>query len=171
MKKWAVLFLLLLGTAIVLPPCVAQKPAADVKPQVATEDTNLDNFLQVLRSNLRTAKVEIVTENMQLTDKEAAVFWPIYRNYEVELNKLNDQKVALLKDYATNYEKMSPAKAKELAEKSFTFEQDQVELKRKYFREFEKVMPANRVAKFFQIDRRLDLLVNLKMASEVPIID
>jgi hypothetical protein len=152
-------------------PSQAQEPTKDAAPAVVVQDDNLDSYIQVLRSNLRTSKVEIVAEAMQFNDAESSVFWPVYRNYEFELSKLNDQKVALLKDYAEHLDKTSPAKAKELAEKSFALEQQRTDLKRKYFREFEKVMPANRVAKFFQVDNRLDLLINLRIASMVPLID
>ena len=68
----------------------------------------------------------------------------------------------LLKDYADNLDKMTPAKAKALAEKSFALQQQKTDLKRKFFAEFEKAQPANRVAKFFQVDHRLDLLVLLR---------
>ncbi len=170
MCRWvAVLIALVLAGAIVRP-CGAQKPPEDVKP-AAIEADNLDSYIQVLRSNLRTRKVEIVAEAMQFNDAESSVFWPVYRNYEFELSKLNDQRVALLKDYAEHVDNILPAKARELADKSFTLEQQRTDLKRKYFKEFEKVMPANRVAKFFQVDNRLDLLVNLQIASQVPLID
>jgi hypothetical protein len=170
MKK-CVLAMMLIVILALLSPCWGQEPQASVNPAAAKQDVNLDSYIQVLRSNLRTEKVAIVTEAMRFSDAESAVFWPIYRTYELELSKLNDQKVALLKDYAQHLDKMPAAKAKELAEKTFALEQQRTDLKRKFFKEFEKVMPANRVAKFFQVDNRLDLLMNVQIASQVPIID
>ncbi len=171
MTKWAAVLIMLIVAFAGARPSQAQQPAKDAEPAVVVQDDNLDSYIQVLRSNLRTSKVEIIAEAMQFNDSESSVFWPVYRNYEFELSKLNDQKVALLKDYAEHLDKISPAKAKELAEKSFALEQQRTDLKRKYFKEFEKVMPANRVAKFFQVDNRLDLLINLRIASMVPLID
>ncbi len=171
MTKWAVLLMTL--TVAFAGRCAgqAQTPAKDAEPTVAVQDDNLDSYIQVLRSNLRASKIEIIAQAMQFKDDESSVFWPVYRNYEFELSKLNDQRVALLKDYAEHVDKTSPAKAKELAEKSFALGQQRTDLKRKYFKELEKVMPANRVAKFFQVDNRLDLLINLRIASMVPLMD
>ncbi len=169
MNRWlALLVVLALAGAMVIPGAAQQAP----KEVTVTEpEDNLDSYIQVLRSNLRTQRVEIIAEAMQFSDAESSTFWPVYRNYEFELSKLNDQKVALIKDYAQHVDSFSPAKAKELAEKSFALEEQNTALKRKYFKELEKVLPANRVAKFFQVDHRLDLLVGLQIASQVPLID
>ncbi len=171
MMKWAAVAIVLLMTVVLVPAGWTQQQAGGVKPAAVQEDTNLDNYIQVLRSNLRTRKVEIVTEAMEFSDAEAKVFWPIYRNYELDLSKLNDQVIALIKDYADAGDKVAPEKAKQLAEKSFDLEQQRTDLKRKYFKELTKVMAANRVAKFFQVDRRLDLLINIQMASQIPLMD
>ncbi len=164
----ALLVFSLIAVLLVLPS-QAQKAQETAKP--AAQDSYLDNYIQALRSDVRSDRMQIVTAAMRFTESEAAVFWPVYRNYQAEVTKLNDQKVALLKDYAENYDTLSAAKAKELADKSFALEQQRPELKRKYFKEFEKVLPANRVARFFQVDHRLDLLVDLQIASQVPLVD
>jgi hypothetical protein len=167
MKRWAAVMIALALAGAVM--CAAQNPPQELT--VTTTEDNLDSYIQVLRSNLRTQKVEIIAQAMQFNDAESSVFWPIYRNYEFELSKLNDQKVALIKDYAEHVDDFTPAKAKEIAEKSFALEEQNTNLKRKYFKQLEKVMPANRVAKFFQVDHRLDLLMGLQIASQVPLID
>ncbi len=168
MKKWPGLVIALALAVAMIVPCAAQNPPKEVT--ITTED-NLDSYIQVLRSNLRTQRVEIIAQAMKFTDADSSVFWPVYRKYEFDFSKLNDDKVALIKDYAEHVDSFSPEKAKQLAEKSFALEQQATELKRKYFKELEKVMPANRVAKFFQVDHRLDLLVGLQIASQVPLID
>jgi hypothetical protein len=76
----------------------------------------------------------------------------------------------LIKSYAEQYETLTDAEAKSMAEKSFALESSRTELKKKYFKEFTKVLPALTVAKFFQLEHRLDLLVNLQLASELPLL-
>jgi hypothetical protein len=136
----------------------------------AHPDDHLDSYIEALRSDLRAKKAEIIASGMNFNNAESAKFWPVYRQYETEVAKLNDQRIALLNDYAEHYDSMTPDKAKELMTKSFDLDKKQVDLKQQYVKKFEGVLPADRVAKFFQIDNRLDLLMNVKIASELPII-
>ncbi len=168
MKNWLAVLIVL---AVIVPGVCRGQTTQQTKPSVAAEQPNLDNYIQVLRSNVRAQRFEIIAQAMNFNDAESKAFWPIYRNYELAVDKLNDEKVALLKDYADNLDKMTPAKAKALTEKSFALQQQKTDLKRKFFAEFEKALPANRVAKFFQVDNRLDLLIDLQVAAQIPLID
>lgn len=132
--------------------------------------TNIDSFIESLRADFRADKVSLITQTMQFNDKQSAAFWPVYRRYEAELTTLNDGRVKLIKQYADNYETLTDAEAKVMAEKSFALESSRTDLKKKYFKEFTKVLPALTVAKFFQLEHRLDLLVNLQLASELPLL-
>ncbi len=147
--------------------------AAQNQPQSASAGAGdkLDAYIESLRANARTEKIEIISQAMQFNSSESAAFWPVYRNYEQDLKKLNDEKLALLKDYALNIDNISTAKAKEMTDKSFVLEEKRTALKRKYCKELEKILPANRVARFFQVDNRIELLVGLQIASEVPLMD
>lgn len=97
---------------------------------------DLDSFIELLRSDVKTEKKAIITEVMQFNEAEAAAFWPAYRNYEFELDKIGDARVALIKDYAENYETMTDAKAKELMDKSFKFREDRLKLQKSISRNF-----------------------------------
>lgn len=163
MKSFFISFLLVVA---LLPICHAQQQEAAAAPQ----GNYLDDYIQVLRSDVKKDRMQIVTEAMRFTEAEAAAFWPVYRNYQEEVAKLDEQKYGLLKDYARHFSDMTAVQAREMADLSFTLEQRKAELKRKYFKEFEKVMPATRVARFFQVDHRLDLLVALQVAADVPLI-
>ncbi len=165
MRSFFIAFLLVVT---LLPICHAQQQAATAS--AAAPEKYLDNYIQVLRSDVRSDRMQIVTEAMRFTEAEAASFWPVYRNYQEEVSKVDDQKYALLKDYARHFSDMTDVQARDLANQSFTLEQRKTELKRKYFKEFEKVLPAARVARFFQVDHRLDLLVALQVAADVPLI-
>ena len=171
MKSSLAVFMVFSLAVLLVPPCAAQKPPGNPAPAGAAQESYLDNYIQALRSDVRADRMQIVTAAMRFTEAEAAVFWPVYRNYQAEVTKISDQKIALLKDYAQNFDTMSAAKARELADRSFAVEQQKTDLKRKYFKEFEKVLPANRVARFFQVDHRLDLLIDLQIAAQVPLMD
>lgn len=132
--------------------------------------TNIDSYIESLRADFRADKVSLITQTMQFNDKQSAAFWPVYRRYEAELTTLNDGRVKLIKQYADKYETLTDAEAKVMVEKSFVLESSRTDLKKKYFKEFTKVLPALTVAKFFQLEHRLDLLVNLQLASELPLL-
>lgn len=168
-KKSLVLLLGIIICIAVAPYVLAQDQAASPAP-AATQDQGpgIDSYIESLRADVRADKVAIITEAMRFNDKDAAVFWPIYKKYEFELSKLNDQRIQVIKEYADKFSTMTDADAKMMAEKMFAFESGRVDLKKKYFKEFNKVLPALTVVKFFQLEHRLDLLIDLKLASELP---
>jgi len=135
----------------------ASKPAEDI-----------DSEIEAVRADVRADKTKIVGEAMRFTPKEAEAFWPIYKEYETELTKLNDDRVKLIKEYADKFTTMTDADAKAMSQKAFDFESRRVDLKRHYFGTFNKKLPATTVAKFFQLEHRLDLLTDLTLASELP---
>ena len=120
-----------------------------------------DAYIELLRSDVKAKKVAIVTEVMQFTDQEGKVFWPVYREYELELAKIGDARIELIKDYARNYETMTDEKAKELIERALKLEERRTKLKKKYFKKFDKVLPSKAVAKFFQLENQINLLIDL----------
>jgi hypothetical protein len=131
---------------------------------------NLRAFVELARSDLKIQKALIIAENLPMTDGEAAEFWPLQHDYENELSKLNDQKLALIERYANSYQTMSDAEATELAKSSFDLEAKKTDLKRKYFKKFSKVMPAVKAARFFQIENQLNMVVDLRVAATLPLI-
>ena len=131
---------------------------------------NLRAFVELARSDLKTQKALIIAENLPMTEEEAAEFWPLHREYDAELTKLNDQKLALIVRYANNYKSMADNEAGELAKGSFDLEEKKTDLKRKYFKEFSKVMPATKAARFFQIENQLNMVLDLQVAASLPLI-
>jgi Spy/CpxP family protein refolding chaperone len=128
-----------------------------------------DSDIALLRHDVQGQKMDIITKTMQFTDKEADAFWPVYRNYANEQSAVGDQEYQMIKDYAQNYGQMSDDKAAELAQKMFGIEQSRHDVQVKYWPQFEKVLTAKRAAKFYQVDRRLTLMVDLQLASGIPL--
>jgi hypothetical protein len=141
---------------------------ASAQSSSPTGDPSLDAYIDAIRADLRSDKIEVIASAMQFNDRDAAAFWPIYKRYEAEQAKLNDERIQLIKSYADNWTTLTDAEAKGLAQKSLELESRRAELKKKYFGEFNKALPGLTVAKFVQLEYRLDLLVDVKIASELP---
>jgi hypothetical protein len=127
-------------------------------------------YLELLRSDLRTQKVALVTEAMDLADAQSEVFWPIFRKYDAELASLNDQRIALIKDYAQNFDKMTDAKADELTKQVFSLLGKRLKLQESYYQQFSKALNPVLAARFMQVERQINALVDLQIASELPLI-
>jgi hypothetical protein len=152
-------------------PAAVLAAAALVVPNLCLAQDNqpsIDNEIQSLRADMRADKVTIITQAMRFNDKDAAAFWPVYKKYEFELSKINDAKVELIKDYANKFGSLNDADAKTMADKAFDIEGKRLDLRKKYYKEFNKVLPALTVTKYFQLEHRLDLLVDLQLASQLP---
>jgi hypothetical protein len=134
-----------------------------------SSEPSLDSYIESVRADLRADKVAIITEAMQFNDQESKVFWPVYRKYEADVAKVNDQRVALIKSYSDKFATMTDADAKAMIDQSIDFESRRTSVKKKYAKEFQKAgLSSLTVAKFLQLEHRLDLLVDMKIASELP---
>ncbi len=131
---------------------------------------DINTSYELMRSDVKTRKLEILTTAMKLDESQAAVFWPVYRKYEAELGKINDKKIALLKEYARRYETMTDQNATEMMEKLFETEEQTTKLRKKYFRKFTQVLSARTAARAIQVENYLNRLVDLSIAGEVPLV-
>ena len=131
----------------------------------------MDSYIELLRSDIRTQKQMLLTEAMQFSDEQAATFWPIYREYDLELSKIGDQRVALMKDYAANFEMMTDEKAKDLATRSFKLEEERVKLRKKYFDRVAKALDPITAVKFLQVERAIAALIDVQLAAELPLME
>ena len=157
---------LTLAGALILPGLAfaqqAQKPAST--------PTATDQDIQLLREDIRSQKKQLVAANLQLTDAEATKFWPVYDAYTVETTKIGDARLALIKEYAQTYDTMTDAQAKSLVNRSEGVDQQTVALRTQWMPKFEAVLPGKKAALFFQIDRRVQLLMDLQLASMIPMV-
>jgi len=137
----------------------------------AQPKASVDQDIQMLREDVRAQKKQIVAANMNLTPDEATKFWPIYDQYTAEVAKIGDARVALIKEYAQNYGTMTDAQINDLMKKETSIDQQFSALRLKYVPIFEKAISAKKTALWYQIDRRLDLLVDLQLAANIPMVD
>lgn len=129
-----------------------------------------DADIQLLRSDIQGDKNEIITHVMQFTDAESTSFWPIYRDYARDQQKIGDERVQLIKDYAQRYDTIDDASAKNMVQRQLNVDAKLGNLRQEYWPKFEKALGAKKAAKFFQLDNRLSLLVNLQLVSEIPML-
>ena len=124
---------------------------------------------ELLRADIRANKTAIVTSAMELDDTQSEAFWPIYREYEAELIKLNDQSLAMIKDYAANYATMTDESAKDLLKRGFKVREGRVKLLKKYAGKVEKALGSKVAARWAQVETALQAAVDLQMASDLPL--
>ena len=151
------------------PRFASAQGAKPVAPD-ETRDLNLSAYTELLRSDLRSQKIAIITEIMQFTEDEDTRFWPVYREYETELAKLNDERLALIKDYTANFETVTDAVADRLARGALDLEGRRHALKVKYYDRFKSVVAPRTAARFLQVENQILLLLDLQIAASLPIV-
>jgi hypothetical protein len=135
-----------------------------------TQEQNIDTYVDLLREDVQKQKVAITSQLMQLSPEQAAAFWPVYNEYAKELSALGDLRVQGIKEYAANYRSLSDEKATELAKMRFEYEQRILALKMKYFQNLSKALTPKLAARFFQIENQLLDVIDLQVASSLPIV-
>src|SRR5271167_1190166 len=129
-----------------------------------------DKDVQLLRQDLRAKAKQLITKNMPLTDAEAASFWPLYDQYAAEVRKVNDTRFGLMKQYAKIYQTMTADEADSMVRLLAEADQTVISLRMQYLPKFQQVLPGTKAALFMQLDRRLDSLANVQIASQLPAI-
>jgi hypothetical protein len=171
----------LLVTLLLLPGLVAYPGQAQTKdaktqskaavsPEADVKEKNIQGYIELLREDVRQQKAEIMGSVMLLSAADAAKFWPIYSEYEAELLKLNNIRIANIKEYARVYLQMTDAKADELIQNSLTFQRQRSELFAKTYERVKQALGAITAGRFAQIEHQLLLIVDLQIASSLPIV-
>jgi hypothetical protein len=135
-----------------------------------TQDANINAYVTLLRADVRAEKAAIIGQMMDLNDAQSAKFWPIYGEYDVELQKLNDRKLAGIKEYARTYGSMTDEKADELANLALELENQRNDLKKAYYDKVREQLGGILAARFLQVENQLLMVVDLQIASSLPIV-
>ena len=151
-------------------PGGAQQPTPSASDKTATSEQANEGYIQLMREDIRAERKKIVAANLPLTEAEATKFWPVYDRYIAETIKVNDVRYGLIKEYAKNYETLTDAQATSYIKRWMALDADNTQLRLKYVPEFEKVISPKKTAMFFQIDRRISMLIELQLAGQVPLV-
>ena len=135
------------------------------QPQMTPEQ-----FFELLRQDIERDRIALMGGAMGFNSQQAAAFWPIYEEYQVEFKQLGDREVEVILDYARNYESMTDEKARELATAALSIDEQQVALLRRYFERVDEALGAIIAARFMQVENQLNNLIQVQLASEIPLI-
>jgi hypothetical protein len=140
-------------------------------PSNPPAQNTVDQDVDLLRKDIRSQKKQIIAANLQLSDSEAVKFWPLYDQYTAELVKINDAKYGVIKEYANTFNSsLTDDHALALTRNLLTVDQQAAQLRLKYVPIFSQVISGRKTALFFQMDRRLVMLIDLQLASQVPLV-
>jgi Spy/CpxP family protein refolding chaperone len=159
------LVVLALSGATLLGQASAPAQATDAQTPVVS-----DQEIQMLRKDIRSQKKQVIAANVPLTDAEAQKFWPVYDQYTAELVQINHDKYALIQEYAQSYTNFTDAQAEDWSKRALKLDADVAALRQKYWANFRKVLPAKKAATYEQVERRAQMLIDVQLASQIPLL-
>jgi hypothetical protein len=147
----------------------AQTSPPAAQEQKADEAGDFTSEAELTRAAIQVRRQALVTAVMDIEGKEAEAFWPLYREYRQEMAKVGDRTVKLLNTYLESYQTLTDDQAKKILDEYLSIERARNSVKSKYVGKFTKVLPAKKVARFFQIDNKMDAVINAELAQTVPL--
>jgi len=135
-----------------------------------TESLNVNDVIELMQTDIGTHRKSIIAKSMELTEGESRAFWPLYKEHQAAVVRLNDRTVHLIATFLRNHENFSDKAAKGLLDEYIDIEKDKLKLKEKYIKKFNKKLPPRRVLRYFQLENKLDAALNLGFAEEIPLV-
>ncbi|HPI92341.1 MAG TPA: hypothetical protein PLT09_05200 [Deltaproteobacteria bacterium] len=134
------------------------------------QDMNIKTYIELMRTNLRAQKKQIVSRSMGLDEMQTKAFWPLYDDYEHDLAKLTDRGVDILMDYAKNYETMTDETASDIMNRTLDNQDEKLKLRRAYAKKMEDALSAKVAARFLQVDAVVNKMIELQIDSKLPLV-
>jgi hypothetical protein len=157
------------GTAT--EPGATTRAQATTQSQAATPDQKATaQDIELMRKDIRSMRKQLVAANLKLTDTEATKFWPVYDQYIAELVKINNTKYQLLQEYFNSYGQLTDEQADSMTTRLLKLDVSVAELRQKYQPMFRAAIPAKVTASFFQLDRRIAMMIDLQLGSQIPLV-
>ena len=125
----------------------------------------------ILEETIRANRKALIAANLDLSDEEAARFWPLYERYQGELTTVQDRTMKVIQDYTASFRGLSNDKAMKLADDWLSAEGDRIRVRRAYLAEFAKVLPGRKVVRFYQIENKMDAVLRYELAATIPVVD
>jgi hypothetical protein len=136
---------------------------------VLAQDKPADN-MEIVKEKVRADKKLFIAKNMELTESEANAFWPVYDAYQAELSKLNDRDSNLIEKFAANFGTMSDDVAKKLLDDSLSIDSGYLKLRQSYLTKFRAVLPNTKVARYYQLENKINAVLEYEQARRIPLI-
>jgi hypothetical protein len=157
------------GTAT--EPGAATPAQAAAQSQASTPDQKATaQDLELMRKDIRSMRKQLVAANLKLTDAEATKFWPVYDQYIAELVTINNTKYQLLQEYFNSYGQLTDEQADSMTKRLLALDVSVAQLRQKYQPMFRAAVPAKVAATFFQLDRRIAMMIDLQLGSQIPLV-
>jgi len=167
---------IILGVLLLLGICVfggsrvdAQNPSPSPASSAATPDALTDEQLALLRKDIRSIKKQLIATNLNLTDAEATKFWPVYDEYSADYGKINETRATIIKEYSDGYGSLTDEQADNLIRRWLDTDISTSQLRQKYVPIMRRVLPGKKAATFFQLDRRISMMIDLQLTSQLPL--
>ncbi|MCF6222757.1 MAG: hypothetical protein L3J34_03410 [Flavobacteriaceae bacterium] len=130
-----------------------------------------DDYIEVMRSVLKTEKKAAIAEAMELTESESEPFWSLYNEYNEKMYIVQNNRIKAIKEFSDNFESLSDEKADEIWNLMLQFKTESAKLEKSYYKKFKKILPAAKAVKYFQAENKIEALVSAKIAMEIPMIE
>jgi hypothetical protein len=168
---------IILGVLLVVCICVLgalrvyvqNTSPASASSAAGTSDTLTDGQLALFRKDIRSSKKQLIAANLNLTDAEAAKFWPVYDQYSVEVGKIDETRATIVKEYSDDYGSLTDAQADNLIRRWLGTDISASEVRQKYVPIMRSVLPGKKAATFFQLDRRISMMIDIQITSQLPL--
>ena len=147
-----------------------QAPQTAAPSEKETRSLNLSAYAELLRADVRAQKVAIIAQVMGFSDAEDRAFWPIYREYDAEMSKLGDERVAMIGEYADNYTKMTDEVADRLAAKAIDLESRRRAAVARCYERVKQATSPKTALRFLQVEHQLQLIIDLQISASLPIV-
>ena len=157
--------LVLLACLAVLGGWAPMASAADTNKIASEADPKL--LLKTVRANRRA----LVAVNLNLSAEEAAKFWPLYDKYQAEVSAVGDRMLAIVDDYTQHFADLPNDKALQMVTDYLAAEAERVKVRQTYLPEFAKILPGRTVARFYQLDNKMDAVIRYDLAASIPVIE
>ena len=133
------------------------------------QDKPGDN-MEIVKEKIRSDKKLFIATNMQLTEAEANAFWPVYDAYQADIDKLRDREIRLIEKFSASYKTMSDDVAKKLLDDSLSIDSSHQELRRKYLAKFRGFLTDKKVARYYQLESKIDAVMEYELARRIPLV-
>jgi hypothetical protein len=168
MSNTRILPVLTIALVVFSTTALAAEPAP--APAVASGD-HVPESLSALLGTIRANRKELIAINLGLTPEQAEKFWPLYDQYQQKLSPIGDRQAAIIQDYITNYQGLSNDKALKIVEDYLEVDADRTEVRQKYVDKFAKILPGRTLARFYQIENKMDAVIRYDLAATIPVVD
>ncbi len=159
------------GSSLAQSPSKQAKVAGLGRPEaVSDEEMNIRAYIELLRTDVKKTKAQVMGDVMQLDTDQATKFWPIYKDFEGAYSTLGDQVVEVVKKYAATYDKMTDSVADQLANSVLSIEQQRNDLKKKYYDRLKSELGAITAVRFLQVENQLERILDLQVAAQLPVV-